>query len=52
MEAADEKLSSLAEGVINQDAAEATHSDEDEEAVTVGARNRSATNGQTGARRP
>ena len=34
--AADEKLSSLAEGGINQSAAEATHSDEDEEAVAVG----------------
>ena len=36
--AADEKLSSLAEGGINQNAAEATHSDEDEEAVAVGGR--------------
>ena len=51
--AADEKLSSLAEGGINQNAAEATHSDEDEEAVAVGgaARKKRATNGKSGARR-
>src|SRR4029077_16869006 len=51
--AADEKLSSLAEGGINQNAAEATHSDEDEEAVGVGggARKKGATNGKSGARR-
>jgi len=51
--AADEKLSSLAEGGINQSAAEATHSDEDEEAVAVGggARKKGATNGKSGARR-
>ena len=50
--AADEKLSSLAEGGINQSAA-ATHSDEDEEAVAVGggARKKGATNGKSGARR-
>ena len=51
--AADEKLSSLAEGGINQNAAEATHSGEDEEAMAVGAgaRKKGATNGKTGARR-
>ena len=51
--AADEKLSSLAEGGINQNAADATHSDEDEEAVAVGgaARKKGATNGKSGARR-
>jgi len=51
--AADEKLSSLAEGGINQNAADATHSDEDEEAIAVGAgtRKKTATNGKTGARR-
>ena len=51
--AADEKLSSLAEGGINQSAAEATHSDEDEEVVAVGggARKKGATNGKSGARR-
>jgi len=51
--AADEKLSSLAEGGINQNAADATHSDEDEEAVAVGgaARKKRATNGKSGARR-
>src|ERR1700752_915008 len=51
--AADEKLSSLAEGGINQGAADATHSDEDEEATAVGAgtRKKSATNGKSGARR-
>ena len=51
--AADEKLSSLAEGGINQNAAEATHSDEDEEATAVGAgaRKKSTTNGKSGARR-
>jgi ferritin-like metal-binding protein YciE len=51
--AADEKLSSLAEGGINQSAAEATHSDEDEEPVAVGggARKKGATNGKSGARR-
>ena len=51
--AADEKLSSLAEGGINQSAAEATHSDEEQEAVAVGgaARKKRATNGKSGARR-
>ena len=51
--AADEKLSSLAEGGINQNAADATHSDEDEEAVGVGggAKKKRATNGKSGARR-
>jgi ferritin-like metal-binding protein YciE len=51
--AADEKLSSLAEGGINQAAVEATHSDEDEEAtaVGVGERKKGATNGKSGARR-
>ena len=51
--AADEKLSSLAEGGINQSAAESTHSGEDEEAVAVGggARKKGATNGKSGARR-
>ena len=51
--AADEKLSSLAEGGINQSAAEATPSDEDEEAVAVGggAKKKGATNGKSGARR-
>jgi ferritin-like metal-binding protein YciE len=51
--AADEKLSSLAEGGINQGAAEAAHSDQDEEAAVVGPRTRknTATNGKTGARR-
>jgi ferritin-like metal-binding protein YciE len=51
--AADEKLSSLAEGGINQGAADAIHSDEDEEATAVGAgaRKKTATNGKTGARR-
>ena len=38
--AADEKLSSLAEGGINQGAADATRSDEDEEATAVGAATR------------
>ena len=51
--AADEKLSSLAEGGINQNAAAATHSDEEQEAVAVGgaARKKGATNGKSGARR-
>jgi len=51
--AADEKLSSLAEGGINQNAAEATHLDEDETAVAVGggARKKGPTNGKSGARR-
>ena len=51
--AADEKLSSLAEGGINQDAAEAAHSDKDEEAMAVagGAKKKAATNGKSGARR-
>ena len=51
--AADEKLSSLAKGGINQNAADATHSDEDEEAVAVGgaAKKKGATNGKSGARR-
>ena len=51
--AADEKLSSLAEGGINQNAAEATHSDEDEEAMAVGGApgRRAATNRKTGVRR-
>jgi ferritin-like metal-binding protein YciE len=51
--AADEKLSSLAEGGINQNAAEATHAEGNEEAMAVGAgdRKKSATNGKTGARR-
>ena len=35
--AADEKLSSLAEGGINQSAADTAHPDEDEDAVTAGA---------------
>jgi ferritin-like metal-binding protein YciE len=53
--AADEKLSGLAEGGINQAAVEATHSgeDEDEETTAVGAgpRKKSATNGKSGTRR-
>ncbi len=51
--AADEKLSSLAEGGINAGAAEAAHSGEEEEPAAVGAgtRKKSATNGKTGARR-
>jgi len=51
--AADEKLSRLAEGGINKSAAQATHSDEDEQAVAVGggARKKGATNGKSGARR-
>ena len=51
--AADKKLSGFAEGGINQSAADATHSDEDEEAVAVGggARKKGATNGKSGARR-
>jgi ferritin-like metal-binding protein YciE len=51
--AADEKLSSLAEGGINQGAAEAAHSDGDEEAATVGVgtSKKTATNGKPGARR-
>ncbi len=51
--AADEKLSKLAEGGINQGAAEVAHPDEDEDtaAVGAGARKRSASNGKTGARR-
>ena len=50
--AADEKLSSLAEGRINQNAATATHSDGDEEAMAVGgARKKSTTNRKTGVRR-
>src|SRR4026209_1221879 len=45
--AADEKLSSPAAGGINQTAAEATHSDEDEEATAVGAGARKkSTNGK------
>jgi len=49
--AADEKLSSLAEGGINQNAAAATHSDEEQEAVAGAARKKRATNGKSGARR-
>jgi ferritin-like metal-binding protein YciE len=53
--AADEKLSSLAEGGINQGAADAAHSDADEEgeATVAGAgmRKKTATSGKTGARR-
>jgi hypothetical protein len=51
--AADEKLSSLAEGGINQGAADATRLDEDEEAAAVSAatRKKTATNAKTGARR-
>ena len=51
--AADEKLSSLAEGGINQSAADVAHPDEDEEAAAVGAgtRKRTAPNGKTGSRR-
>src|SRR4029434_8660731 len=53
--AADEKLSSLAEGGINQAAADTAHpdSDEDEEAIAVGAgtKKKTATNGKTAARR-
>jgi ferritin-like metal-binding protein YciE len=53
--AADEKLSSLAEGGINQGAADAAHSDEDEKeeptAVGAGARKKTATNGKSAARR-
>jgi ferritin-like metal-binding protein YciE len=51
--AADEKLSGLAEGGINQAAADATDSNEEEEATAVGAgaRKKTATNGKTGARR-
>ena len=51
--AADEKLSSLAEGGINQAAADATRSDGDEEVTAGGAttRKKTATNGKTGARR-
>ena len=53
--AADAKLSSLAEGGINQAAADTAHpdADEDEEAVAVGAgtKKKTATNGKTAARR-
>ena len=53
--AADEKLSSLAEGGINQAAADAAHSDaaEDEEIVAVGAgtKKKATTNGKTPAHR-
>jgi ferritin-like metal-binding protein YciE len=51
--AADEKLSKLAEGGINQGAAEVAHPDEDEDmaAVGAGARKRSTSNAKTGARR-
>jgi len=52
--AADEKLSGIAEGGINQGAAAAAHRDEDEEepaAVGAGARQRSASKGKAGARR-
>ena len=51
--AADEKLSGLAEGGINQGAAEASHSEEDEEAVAVvaGSRKKTGTNGKSGGRR-
>ena len=53
--AADEKLSSLAEGGINQAAADTAHpdADEDEEAIAVGAgtKKKTATNGKTSARR-
>jgi ferritin-like metal-binding protein YciE len=51
--AADEKLSSLAEGGINQGAAEAIPSDENEEAAAVGAgaRKKGASNGKSAARR-
>ncbi|MET0214752.1 MAG: DUF892 family protein, partial [Vicinamibacterales bacterium] len=50
---ADEKLSSLAEGGINQSAADASHPDEDEGAAAVGAgtRKRTAPSGKTGSRR-
>ena len=51
--AADEKLSGLAEGGINQGAADAAHPDEDEEPVAVGAgpRKKTGSNGKSGARR-
>jgi ferritin-like metal-binding protein YciE len=55
--AADEKLSTLAEAGINQSAADAAHSEEDEEnedepaAVGAGVKNRSASKAKTGSRR-
>ena len=51
--AADEKLSGLAEGGINQGAADASGSEEDKEIVAVGADTgkRAARNGKTGTRR-
>jgi ferritin-like metal-binding protein YciE len=53
--AADEKLSQLAEGGINQGAAEVAHPDEDADeepaAVGAGARKKSTGNGKAGARR-
>ena len=53
--AADEKLSSLAEGGINQAAADTARpdADEDEDAIAVGAgtKKKTATNGKTSARR-
>jgi len=51
--AADEKLSSLAEGGINQAAADTAHPDADEDAIAVGAgtKKTTSTNGKTSARR-
>lgn len=52
--ATDEKLSALAEGGINQDAAEAAHpeeEEEDEEPATVGAGAKKASKARTGSRR-
>jgi len=55
--AADEKLSALAEGGINQNAADVAHSDEDEgnddepAAVGAGTKNRATSKGKAGSRR-
>ena len=52
--AADEKLSALAEGGINQGAADAAHPDEEEEepaAVGAGAKKTPASKAKAGARR-
>ena len=51
--AADEKLSGLAEGGINQDAADAAHSDEENEmaAAGVGAKKTTASKAKSRARR-
>jgi hypothetical protein len=55
--AADEKLSALAEAGINQSAADAAHSEEDDEsedepaAVGAGVKNRPASKARAGSRR-